>query len=259
MRLMYDAITVPSLPSGSLMIAGYLDGFYANLPEMRARFPRAQVVEVAVSAATPAACGRVLDVETGDATSAEAVAWCRAYAGPNSDLTVYCNASTWPSVRSAFQAAGVTEPNYWIAAYDNDPAIPAGAVAKQYASNDFYDTSSVSAYWPGVDPVPTPPEDDVPLTSADAQLVVKTLLETRVPEGKLADGYIPTVADMLNGAEVADTDLTAMKAQISALSAQVTALSAALAVVAKGEVTAAEVQAAVTAALAAAGHVVAAS
>ncbi len=251
-RTMFDSITVADIPADAGMVAGYVDGVYANVLEMRARFPHATVVQVAVSASYPAARGVVLDVESGDATPAQAVAWCRAYAGPNSDLTVYCNASTWPSVRSAFQAAGVTEPNYWIAAYDNDPAIPAGAVAKQYASNDFYDTSSVSSYWPGVDPVPTPPEDDVPLTSADAQLVVKTLLETRVPEGRLANGYIPTVADMLNGAEVADSDLVAMKAQIAALSAQVTALSAAVAALAKGE--AATVEAAVTAALAKAGR-----
>ena len=254
-RLMYDGITVGNLPSGSLLVAGYLDGVYANVPEMRARFPHATVVLVAVSASYPAARGVVLDVESGDATPAQAVAWCRAYAGPNSDLTVYCDSSTWPTVRAAFAAAGVSEPNYWVADYDGDPTIPAGAVAKQYATNDYYDTSSVSSYWPGVDPAPTPPEE--PMTLADAELFVKTLLETRVPEGKLSNGYVPTVADMLNGAEVADTDLTAMKAQIGALSAQVTALSAALAVVVKGEVTAAEVQAAVAAALAAAGHVAA--
>lgn len=253
-RLMFDSVSPSGIPADAAMVAGYVDGVYANVPAMRARFPHATVVQVAVSASYPAARGVVLDVESGDATPSQAVAWCRAYAGPNSDLTVYCDSSTWPTVRAAFAAAGVSEPNYWVADYDGDPTIPAGAVAKQYATNDYYDTSSVSSYWPGVDPVPTPVEDDVPLTSADAQLVVKTLLETRVPEGKLANGYVPTVADMLNGAEVADTDLTAMKAQIGALSAQVTALSAALAVVAKGEVTAAEVQAAVAAALAAAGH-----
>lgn len=251
-RLMFDSVSPSGIPADAAMVAGYVDGVYANIPAMRARFPHATVVQVAVSASYPAARGLVLDVESGDATPSQAVAWCRAYAGPNSDLTVYCDAANWPTVRSAFAAAGVSEPNYWLASYDGDPTIPAGAVAKQYASNDSYDTSSVCAYWPGVDPVPTPPEE--PMTLADAELFVKTLLETRVPEGKLANGYVPTVADMLNGAEVADTDLTAMKAQIGALSAQVTALSAALAVVAKGEVTAAEVQAAVAAALAAAGH-----
>lgn len=249
---MYDGITVANVPSGSLMVAGYLDGIYANIPQMRARFPHATVVEIAVSAATPAARGRVLDVETGDATPAQAVSWCLAYPGANSDLTVYCNASTWPAVRAAFQAARVSEPNYWIASYGGDPAIPAGAVAKQYASNDFYDTSAVSPYWPGVDPVPTPPAPPVPpedvVTPADAELFVTTLMGTTVVEAGDAAPASRTVKDLL---AYQDQHYHLLAQQNAALSAQVTALSAALAAVAKGE--SATVEAAVTAALKAAG------
>jgi hypothetical protein len=75
------------------------------------------------------------------------------------DPTIYCNASTWPAVRAAFAAANVAEPHYWIAKYDGDPTIPAGAVAKQYRGDvaPGYDVSSVVDYWPGVDPAPTNP------------------------------------------------------------------------------------------------------
>jgi hypothetical protein len=77
---------------------------------------------------------------------------------PNRKLTVYCNTSEWPQVRAAFQNAGVTEPNYWVAQYDNNPTIPAGAVAKQYIGDyQGYDKSVVADYWPGVDPAPAPP------------------------------------------------------------------------------------------------------
>jgi hypothetical protein len=104
-------------------------------------------------------------VETGDATPAQAVTWCTKTMADksNHELTVYCNTSMWPQVRAAFRAAGVTEPNYWIAKYDNDPTIPAGAVAKQYQGDTHgYDKSAVADYWPGVDPAPTPKPSGTP-------------------------------------------------------------------------------------------------
>jgi hypothetical protein len=221
----------------------------------------------------------VLDVESGDATAAQAVTWCTETMKDvsNSLLTVYCDAANWQAVRAAFSAAGVSEPNWWIAAYDNSPTIPAGAIAHQYASNDAYDTSVVADYWPGVDPVPVPPEDDMPLTAADLSAIGETV-ESKIqayrptavadtlywlaaavtgqpPKGGVAPVDQASIAT-LHAALVASpaAGLATAEKQIAALSAQVTALSAALAAVAKGELTAAEVQAAVAAALTAAGH-----
>jgi len=156
MRIMYDSITPGNIPSSATMVAGYADGLYANIPAMKARFPHATVVSIAVRWTTRA---QVLDVESGDATPTQAVQWCTQTMADksNHELTVYCNTSEWPHVRAAFQNAGVTEPNYWVAQYDNNPAIPAGAVAKQYQGDTHgYDVSSVAAYWPGVDPAPKP-------------------------------------------------------------------------------------------------------
>jgi hypothetical protein len=153
-RLMYDSITPGNIPSSATMVAGYADGLYSNLGAMRARFPHATIVSIAVRWTTRA---QVLDVETGDATPAQAVQWCTQTMADksNHELSVYCNTDTWPSVREAFKAAGVTEPNYWVARYDGDPTIPAGAVAKQHIGDTHgYDVSSVSAYWPGIDPKP---------------------------------------------------------------------------------------------------------
>ncbi|WP_162890286.1 hypothetical protein [Streptomyces olivoreticuli] len=147
---MYDAVTPSNIPGDATMIAGYADGLFANIPEIKHRFPQATVVSIAVRPTTPA---QVLDVEPGDATPADAVEWCTKTMAStsNKELTVYCSSSAWPSVRSAFQSAHVTEPNYWIAHYDGDPSIPSGAVAKQYASNNDFDTSVVTGNWPGVD------------------------------------------------------------------------------------------------------------
>lgn len=68
------------------------------------------------------------------------------------------------------------------------------------------------------------PEADMPLTTADVTL----LLGTRIPEAKLASGYVPTIADCLNGAKTADTQLTALTAQVGALTGVVTALAKAV-------------------------------
>lgn len=190
-RYMYDSIDPATIPTSATMVAGYADGLYANMNGMAARFPGAVRVSIAVAYTTTA---QVLDVETGDATPAEAVLWCTQTMAstPNSHLTVYCNTSTWPSVRQAFQSAGVTEPQYWVAAYDGDPTIPAGAVAKQYQNTSGWDLSSVADYWPGVDPNPSPAPTPTP-----------TPQESDMPQwnsGPVVPGAQPTVVLVPHGA-----------------------------------------------------------
>lgn len=155
-RTMYDGVTPSSIPTSATMVAGYVDGHYANLTALRKRFPEATLVQIAVSWKTR---GHVLDVEKGDATPAEAVKWCTHTMADkaNGELTVYCNTSMWPQVKAAFKSAGVTQPQYWIANWDGSPEIPAGAVAKQYRNTPGYDVSAVAAHWPGVDSK-SPPE-----------------------------------------------------------------------------------------------------
>lgn len=158
-RTMYDSVTPAAIPSTATMVAGYVDGLYANVNAMRSRFPKAKLVEIAVSSHTDA--GQVLDVETGDATPTGAVSWVQMRRRAGADPTVYCNSSVWPSVRAAFSAAKVSQPHYWVANWDGNPTIPAGAVAKQYKDSKMvghnYDVSVVADYWPGVDvPVANP-------------------------------------------------------------------------------------------------------
>jgi len=152
-RTMYDAVTAANIPAGARMVAGYIDRIKLAPWSAAdwARFPGAVKVTIVKKASTDD--GHVLDVEVGDATPGEAPGWVRMRRAAGADPTVYCNTSTWPAVRAAFAKAGVAEPHYWIARYDGDPAIPAGAVAKQYRGNvpPGYDVSSVADYWPGVD------------------------------------------------------------------------------------------------------------
>lgn len=152
-RTMFDAIIASNPPPGAPLYAGYDDGSWPDAAALAARFPGAIVVRVTVSAGDDQ--GQVLDVEQGDATPAQAPGWVVRRRAAGADPTVYCNTSTWASVQEAFASAGVPQPHYWVAQYDGNPAIPAGAVAKQYESNADYDTSAVADYWPGVDPSPT--------------------------------------------------------------------------------------------------------
>lgn len=165
-RTMYDAVTAANIPADAGMVAGYIDRIVLApwTAADWARFPSAVKVTIVKKASTPD--GHVLDVERGDATPAEAPGWVQMRRAAGADPTVYCSLSDWPAVRAAFAAARVAEPHYWIAHYDGDPAIPAGAVAKQYRGDvaPGIDVSSVVDYWPGVDPVPTHGGAAAPIT-----------------------------------------------------------------------------------------------
>lgn len=151
-RIMYDSVNVNTIPANAQMVAGYVDGRYANIHLMRARFPHAIVVGIAVSSHTDE--GEVLDVEKGDASPQGALSWVQLRRRSGADPTIYTNASQWESVRNVFRESGIPEPHYWIAKWDGIVSIPKGAIAKQFESNNYYDSSVTSTYWPGVDPKP---------------------------------------------------------------------------------------------------------
>lgn len=156
-RTMYDSVNPETIPAGAEMVAGYVDGMYANVHLMRTRFPHAVVVGIAVFAHTDD--GEVLDIERGDATPNQAPGWVQMRRRAGCNPSVYCSASVWNEVRNAFHSAGIREPHYWVAEWDGNPTIPNGAVAKQYRNGSGYDTSVVLDTWPGVDtakPAPRP-------------------------------------------------------------------------------------------------------
>lgn len=151
-REMYDAVTPTNIPVTAQMVAGYLlPSKFAWSQASWDRFPNSTKVRIAVRSSTND--GHVLDVENGDATPVEAPVWAHmrraaGYAFP----TIYCSSSVQAQVVAAFNAAGEPMPLWWLAHYDNVDALPAGAVAKQYADPGPVDRSIVADYWPGVDP-----------------------------------------------------------------------------------------------------------
>lgn len=186
MRSMFDGITPGEVPAGATLYAGYLNGNWPSCAALAAAHPAA--VHVSISVTAGANVGQVLDVETGDATPGEAVNWVLTRRHAGADPTVYCNTSTWPQVRAAFQTHDVPEPHYWLAQYDGVATIPAawssaGVVAKQYADKGGYDISVVADYWPGVDPEPTPA---TPLPSQEDTMLVLSI--TPDPTGTAQKG-----------------------------------------------------------------------
>jgi len=196
MRTMYDAVTADNILAANprpQMVAGYVDKIKLEPWSGGdwALFPDAVKVQIVKKATTNA--GHVLDVEPGDATPSEAPGWVKMRRAAGADPTVYCNASTWPTVRAAFQAAGVAEPHWWIAHYDGDPTIPAGAVAKQYRGDvaPGYDVSSVVDYWPGVDPAPGAPGGSAAQTTQGVELMERITVTPKDKGSHAVRLYLP--------------------------------------------------------------------
>jgi len=168
MRTMYDALpgAFHGIPADAEMVAGYIDGgpgFPVMTDELWALYPHAVHVRIATQAGTND--GHVLDVESGDATPAQAPGWVQMRRAAGEHPAVYCSASAWGDVKEQFAAQGVAEPEWWIASYQQPPdtSIPEGAVAHQWGGNEDggFDVSSVHDFWPGIDPVPLPTGDDM--------------------------------------------------------------------------------------------------
>lgn len=231
---MYDSVTASALPTNAALVACYINGPYANEAAVRARCPHATVVRISVRASTND--GHVCDCEAGDLTPAQAVAWVVMRRKAGADPTVYCNASTWPTVQAAFRNAGVAQPHYWIAHYDGSTTIPAGAVAKQYQdppkSGGNYDISAVADHWPGVDE-----GGDVPLTDADAI----TIWGYENPKAGDTHDMHQTLRNAEANSAAAVSALAALKTQLTALSGALSSEQAAILAAVKAQPTGATV------------------
>lgn len=130
------------------MVAGYGNGAYG--PDNAegwtaagwARFPDAMHVLIDVLAADPLGCG-VLDVETGDATPADAPAWIKARVAAGHVATVYCSLVNLPAVQDACHGLDYA---IWAADYTGLPHEIAGTVGTQYENNAAADVDLSAIY-----------------------------------------------------------------------------------------------------------------
>lgn len=126
-------------------VAGYVNGAWPSYNGLIKRYPGAKHLSIAVNAGADARC---LDVETGDATPAEAPAWVRRqHARGVARPIVYANTSTMPAVIAALEADHIKRSEYlvWTAHYTGVPHIEPGSDATQWESVEHpgsnYDTS----------------------------------------------------------------------------------------------------------------------
>jgi Putative peptidoglycan binding domain len=121
---MFDAIDVSQIPSGATAVAGYVNGNWKTYPQLVSRFPHASVLSIAVSASADADC---LDIETGDATPADAAAWYgRQKARGAARPCLYASASVMQAdVVPVIQAAGIARGSVrlWSAHYTGSAHI----------------------------------------------------------------------------------------------------------------------------------------
>ncbi len=154
MRIMFDSVDASRIPADAQIVGGYINGRYAWKPSDWARFPTARKVTIAVSADADAKC---LDVETYDATSAQAPGWAhRQRARGEPHPWVYIQESTWAECRHQFAIQQEPEPIWWIAGYPGSVGwnLYPGSHAHQVIDDGPYDRSLVADHVPGLDPSP---------------------------------------------------------------------------------------------------------
>lgn len=117
MITMYDSIQVSQIPPDATAAAGYVNGNWPTYEALKAKFPHAHLLSIAVNASADA---DVLDVEQGDATPPQAPGWIkRQFARQACRPVIYANASTMPAVVQALTAAGIVRSSVrlWSAHY----------------------------------------------------------------------------------------------------------------------------------------------
>jgi peptidoglycan hydrolase-like protein with peptidoglycan-binding domain len=184
----FDDVNVSLLPSGYDAYAGYADGIYANIAAIRARFPGAEILSIAVRASDIA---DILDVEPGDAVINDAPAWFKA--ALKAGVTrpgFYISVSGTDALVSKLEANGIPRTAYrlWTAHYGQGQHIcgpatchqsQASADATQYTDTALGKSLDESLANPGFLTLVTPPAP-VPypvLTLGDTGDPVKTLQE----------------------------------------------------------------------------------
>lgn len=132
-------------------VAGYVNGAWPSYNGLIKRYPRAKHLSITVNAGADARC---LDVETGDATPAEAPAWVRRqHARGIARPVVYANTSTMPAVIAALEANSILRHEYLVftAHYTGVPHIEPGSDATQWESVERpganYDTSECQPWF----------------------------------------------------------------------------------------------------------------
>jgi hypothetical protein len=188
---MYDSIDASAVPANPLL-AGYINGKWQSYYQMAADNPTSTVLSITVKAHNSDGswvAADILDVESGDATPAEAPGWTQAMRALHRPvITPYCSRlGTWPATKAAFVSQKVALPDFWVADYTTQPHLVPGSVATQWTDTGPYDISLTNGYWPlsGVVPPEPPPVTTYPVGALTMNVVA-------VQTDANGNGWLPT-------------------------------------------------------------------
>ena len=173
---MYDSIDLSQIPASAPAAAGYVNGRWPTFARLRGQFPHALLLSIAVTAGFNADC---LDIETGDATPADAAAWYeRQKSRGVTRPCLYASASMMESgVVPVLRAAGVDRAavRLWSAHYTGTPHICGPATCRamsisadgtqwtnRAAGRDLDESLLVADFFAVPAPAPVPPKPAPP-------------------------------------------------------------------------------------------------
>lgn len=122
---LYDDVDIALIPVDAQAVAGYVDGRWPTYKSLVAKFPHAKYkLSIAVFSKDDA---KVLDIEPGDATPAEAPAWVkREHARGNPTPIVYTSAAYGQALIDTLAKAGLVygkDYRWWSAHYTYKPHL----------------------------------------------------------------------------------------------------------------------------------------
>lgn len=121
--LMYDDVNLSLIPKDAQAVAGYVGGWWPTFSKLRAMFPRARRVSVAVNSREDA---DFLDIERGDATNSEAAAWFKRQRARGAKRPgFYTSVSNVAALVGVLKRSGISRPAYrlWTAHYTDKPHL----------------------------------------------------------------------------------------------------------------------------------------
>jgi hypothetical protein len=120
---MYDAIDLDAIPGGALAVAGYVDGAWPTWEDVQRRWPFSRLISIATRHTSVA---DVLDIEQGDATSEQLLAWLElAHSNGVARPGIYASLSPMRGLLDVAHAGGWTRPRLklWAAHWTGQPHI----------------------------------------------------------------------------------------------------------------------------------------
>jgi hypothetical protein len=114
---MFDSVNINEIPRSAVAVAGYTSGNWPTFLRLKAQFPKAKLLSIAVNASHDAMC---LDVEPGDATNDQASAWVKRQQGRGVKRPVlYTSVSNAASLLHELERHGIkrSDIRLWTAHY----------------------------------------------------------------------------------------------------------------------------------------------